>query len=74
MCEEDGGDRELIGGDQRIDAEERLEDGISLYPDSSGFEGLDAFEKKGGPDIALLDICMPGMLGTELARDLLRCS
>ena len=35
---------------------------------------LDAFEKAGGPDIALLDICMPGMLGTELARDILRCS
>lgn len=41
---------------------------------SSAFEMLNAFEKSGSPDIALLDICMPGMLGTELARDILRCS
>ena len=41
---------------------------------SSAFEMLDAFDKTGCPDIALLDICMPGMLGTELARDILRCS
>ncbi len=31
---------------------------------------LDAINKNGAPDIALLDICMPGVLGTELAKEL----
>lgn len=31
---------------------------------------LDAFEKEGNYDIALLDICMPGMMGTEVAEEL----
>ena len=38
------------------------------------FERPEAFDTSGCPDIALLDICMPGMLGTELARDILRFS
>lgn len=31
---------------------------------------LDDISKNGVPDIALLDICMPGVLGTELAKEL----
>lgn len=38
---------------------------FDLYP--SSVDILDSFEKIGVPDIALLDICMPGVLGTELA-------
>ena len=74
ICDDDARDRELIAGNLRTYAEEHREYGISFDTYSSAFEMLDAFEKKGGPDIALLDICMPGMLGTELARDILRCS
>ncbi len=32
---------------------------------------LDSMNKNGVPDIALLDICMPGVLGTEVAREIL---
>lgn len=31
---------------------------------------LDDISKNGTPDIALLDICMPGVLGTEVAKEL----
>lgn len=31
---------------------------------------LDGIGKNGVPDIALLDICMPGILGTEIAKEL----
>lgn len=31
---------------------------------------LDGINKNGVPDIALLDICMPGILGTEIAKEL----
>lgn len=31
---------------------------------------LDDINKNGVPDIALLDICMPGVLGTEIAKEL----
>ena len=33
---------------------------------------LDYITKKGCPDIALLDICMPGILGTEIAKEIQR--
>lgn len=35
------------------------------------FDMLDEMGKSGVPDIALLDICMPGILGTEVAREIL---
>ena len=35
------------------------------------FDMLDEIDKSGAPDIALLDICMPGILGTEVAREIL---
>lgn len=31
---------------------------------------LDFISKNGVPDIALLDICMPGILGTEIAKEI----
>lgn len=34
------------------------------------FDMLEDINKNGVPDIALLDICMPGILGTELAKEL----
>lgn len=34
-------------------------------------EMLDFIHKNGAPDIALLDICMPGILGTEVAKEII---
>lgn len=34
------------------------------------FDMLDDINRNGVPDIALLDICMPGILGTEIAKEL----
>ena len=74
ICDDDAGDRERIAEDLRVYAAAHQEHGIETTVYSSAFAMLDAFEKAGCPDIVLLDICMPGMLGTELARDILRCS
>ena len=74
ICDDDTGDRERIAEDLRVYAAAHQKHSIEMTVYSSAFAMLDAFEKAGCPDIALLDICMPGMLGTELARDILRCS
>ena len=37
----------------------------------SPFDMLEEIGKSGVPDVALLDICMPGLLGTEVAREIL---
>lgn len=37
---------------------------------SNPFDLLDDMNVNGAPDIALLDICMPGILGTEIAREI----
>lgn len=37
---------------------------------SNPFDMLEEISKSGAPDIALLDICMPGVLGTEIAREI----
>ena len=37
---------------------------------SNPLDMLDDISKNGVPDIALLDICMPGILGTEIAKEL----
>lgn len=74
VCDDDVRDRKRIAEDLRAYADAHGEYGIGFTVYSSAFAMLDAFEKTGCPDVALLDICMPGMLGTELARDILRCS
>lgn len=38
------------------------------------FDMLEDISRSGAPDIALLDICMPGILGTEAAREILKKS
>ena len=43
---------------------------ISCFSDP--LDMLNDISKNGAPDIALLDICMPGVLGTEIAKEL-RC-
>lgn len=37
---------------------------------SNPLDMLDDINKNGVPDIALLDICMPGILGTEIAKEI----
>ena len=74
ICDDDAKDRKQITDNLTAYIAAHSECGIAFDVYSSAFEMLDAFEKIGSPDIALLDICMPGMLGTEVARDILRCS
>lgn len=47
---------------------------ISYSNYSSPIDMLESFHKKGSPDVVLLDICMPGYLGTDVAWDILRQS
>lgn len=57
-----------------------VEDYLAVHPDLSGHVDtfsapsalLDALEAGGVWDIALLDVCMPGMLGTQVAQELHR--
>lgn len=57
-----------------------VEDYLAAHPEWNGkvdvFSGssdlLDALEAGGAWDIALLDVCMPGILGTQVARELRR--
>ncbi len=41
---------------------------------SNPLDMLEEIDRSGAPDIALLDICMPGVLGTEIAREILEKS
>ena len=43
---------------------------ITIRCFSNPLDMMDEVGKNGTPDIALLDICMPGVLGTEVAKDL----
>jgi len=43
---------------------------ITLF--SNPMEFLESLEKAGGCDIAILDVCMPGFLGTDIAREIRR--
>ena len=68
--------------DDQIDELENIKQVVSGYekahPDlfiavtafSNPLDMLDDISKNGVPDIALLDICMPGILGTEIAKEL----
>ena len=47
---------------------------FALAPQGNPFDMLDEMGRSGAPDIALLDICMPGVLGTEVAREIQRKS
>ena len=74
VCDDEAAERNKIVENLRVYTAAHREHSIEFDMYSSAFEMLEAFDRSGGPDIALLDICMPGMLGTELARDILRFS
>lgn len=46
----------------------KQEESVEYRTYRNGFTLLDDWLKKGGTDILLLDICMPGMIGTEVAE------
>lgn len=50
------------------DAHSELTIKVSCF--SNPLDMLDDMAKNGVPDIALLDICMPGILGTEIAKEI----
>lgn len=43
---------------------------IAVERYTKAMDFLDAFEKEGNFDIALLDICMPGIMGTDIAAEM----
>ena len=49
-------------------AAERSELYLEIQCFSAPFDMLEEMDRSGVPDIALLDICMPGVLGTKVAR------
>ena len=51
-------------------AEEHPELFLTIQCFSNPFDMLGEMDRSGAPDIALLDICMPGVLGTEVAREI----
>ncbi len=74
VCDDEAEERKRITDNLRVYTAAHYEHGVEFDVYSSALEMLEAFDRSGAPDIALLDICMPGMLGTELARDILRFS
>ena len=44
---------------------------IEIKSFSNPYDLIEHIHKNGVPDIALLDICMPGVLGTEIAREIM---
>ena len=59
--------RRIVSGYASAHSEQSLAVKCFLNP----FDMLEEMDKSGVPDIALLDICMPGLLGTEVAREIL---
>ena len=41
-----------------------------VFTYNNAMDFVDAFEKEGNFDIVLLDICMPGLLGTDIAAEM----
>lgn len=71
VCDDDALERKTIEDNLLAFSSKHPDVPVEFVSYASGFYMLEAFERNGEPDIALLDICMPGMLGTELARDIL---
>ena len=74
VCDDEAVERKKIADDLGVYAAAHGEHGVEFDVYSSAIEMLEAIDRTGAPDIAILDICMPGMLGTDLARDILRLS
>ena len=68
ICDDHEVQLKLIGEavDRYFAASSHLTYEVSAFSDPSAF--LESLEASGGWDIVILDVCMPGMLGTSLAR------
>ncbi len=51
-------------------AKEHAEHSVKIKCFVNPLDMLDDMRRNGAPDIALLDICMPGVLGTEIAKEI----
>lgn len=71
ICDDDAVERKSIEDDVLAYSSKHPQRTMKVEVYSSGFDMLESFEKTGGPDVVLLDICMPGMLGTEIAHEIL---
>lgn len=71
ICDDDAVERKDIEDNLLVYSSKHPQRAMKIEVYSSGFDMLESFDKTGSPDVALLDICMPGMLGTELAHEIL---
>lgn len=74
ICDDDAIERKKILDNLKVYMAQHPELYIESNVFASAFDILESFEKTGGSDILLLDICMPGMLGTELAHEIINYS
>lgn len=72
ICDDQETDRAAVarGVERYLSMHPLLSGRVELFSGPSAL--LDALEAGGAWDIALLDVCMPGMLGTQVARELSR--
>lgn len=71
ICDDDAVERKSIEDNLSAYSIKHPQRAMKVEVYSSGFDMLESFEKTGEPDVVLLDICMPGMLGTEIAHEIL---
>ncbi len=70
ICDDQKNELEMMEQIVSDYAKERPELSLVVQCFSNPFDMLETINKSGAPDIALLDICMPGILGTEMAREI----
>lgn len=71
ICDDIPGELEKISAAMESYARRHAPLGFAVDRYAAAMEILSAAEKDRSYDIVILDICMPGILGTEVARDLL---
>lgn len=70
ICDDQHNELEYIRQIMSEYAKEHSELFMNIKCFSNPLDMLDDINKNGVPDIALLDICMPGILGTEIAKEI----
>lgn len=70
ICDDTQGDLDAIAGAVADYAAARPQLSVTVSCFSNSLDMLDDMGKNGVPDIALLDICMPGIPGTEIAKEI----
>ncbi len=70
ICDDQNNELDYIRQIMSEYASEHSELFMNIKCFSNPLDMLDDINKNGVPDIALLDICMPGVLGTEIAKEI----